>query len=483
MNTITITAALLLALAPIAHAQPLTDSFTYQGELMDAGQPANGVYDIAFNLWDSETGGAQIPNGGAFVADVMVIDGRFQCVVDFGPGDNLFATDQTRWFDIRVREDGAPGGFTTLAPRQRITPAPYATHALNAQTADFATTSSSTLQDVYDNGSSITMSDETPIEISSTVDEPAFISLLDENGSNRAWLHHDQANDSGRVTIFGPQDQTVAYLGTGTGISEGGYLYIARTDTGGLGAVLRGDSFDGGSLTLSSQINSMTLSAGLTGDQSVNFPVGAINSQEIFNEPGVAETANSAGSGGLTPNPSVIDILGSTTLNCPSNGYVIVIASAEVAIPHTFGLASNVALGVSMSSTSIPPNGDLTIRLDESLPLGDYEFPVTPQAIFPVSAGSNTFYLLGDQNHIGSFASVSDIQISALFVATAYGSVARLPGTPNDDQARGLAPLTPSDIIREQNAALRADLDRQQRELDAMRAEMDRLRREIEREP
>jgi hypothetical protein len=32
-------------------------AFTYQGRLFDAGNPANGKYDLRFNLWDALSGG------------------------------------------------------------------------------------------------------------------------------------------------------------------------------------------------------------------------------------------------------------------------------------------------------------------------------------------------------------------------------------------------------------------------------------------
>jgi hypothetical protein len=38
-------------------------AFTYQGRLTDAGNPANGNYDLRFQLYDAPTGGNVI--GGA----------------------------------------------------------------------------------------------------------------------------------------------------------------------------------------------------------------------------------------------------------------------------------------------------------------------------------------------------------------------------------------------------------------------------------
>src|SRR5262249_37577172 len=50
--------------------------FTYQGRLTDGGNPANGVYDLQFILYDAATGGAQV---GPIVTsdDVTVTSGLF----------------------------------------------------------------------------------------------------------------------------------------------------------------------------------------------------------------------------------------------------------------------------------------------------------------------------------------------------------------------------------------------------------------------
>ena len=55
--------ATLLAAASLtlsAYAQQSSTALTYQGFLRDNGQPANGVYDLRFALYDSPSGGNQI---------------------------------------------------------------------------------------------------------------------------------------------------------------------------------------------------------------------------------------------------------------------------------------------------------------------------------------------------------------------------------------------------------------------------------------
>lgn len=97
-------------------------AFTYQGRLTDSGMPANGAYDFRFLLWDDPTAGSQV---GSTIAkdDVTVTNGLFTVRLDFGGG--AFNGD-ARYLGIGVRPGDSTGQFTALAPRQELTPAPYA---------------------------------------------------------------------------------------------------------------------------------------------------------------------------------------------------------------------------------------------------------------------------------------------------------------------------------------------------------------------
>ncbi|MDJ0654524.1 MAG: hypothetical protein QNJ40_10245 [Xanthomonadales bacterium] len=119
---------LLLLLTLFAAASipaPIGTTFTYQGELQHAGQPANGLYDFQFELFDVDVGGValDIP---VLAEDVSVADGVFSVELDFGAA--FFAGDQV-WLEISVREGSSSSGYTGLLPRQKITAVPYALHA------------------------------------------------------------------------------------------------------------------------------------------------------------------------------------------------------------------------------------------------------------------------------------------------------------------------------------------------------------------
>ena len=127
---------LLIALAGMAGAQggnplsptglqtPLGTAFTYQGELRTTNGPLSGTCDFQFGLWDAldsvaQVGVTQTVNG------VSVVNGLF--AVQFGFGGSAFSGEE-RWVQIAVQCGGIPG-LTTLAPRQPLTPAPYALYS------------------------------------------------------------------------------------------------------------------------------------------------------------------------------------------------------------------------------------------------------------------------------------------------------------------------------------------------------------------
>ncbi len=137
------TVALLTCLStlnPQLSAAPLGTAFTYQGRLTDGANPASGGYDLRFTIYDALTNGtlkAVVTN-----ASVAVTNGLFTTPVDFGlPPLNFNAV----WLEIGVRTNGSAGDFTTVSPRQPLTPAPYAFYALNSSNAATAGAASNLL--------------------------------------------------------------------------------------------------------------------------------------------------------------------------------------------------------------------------------------------------------------------------------------------------------------------------------------------------
>lgn len=106
---------LALCLIRAAFAAPLGTGFTYQGQLMESGAPANGNHSMAFQLFDAVSGG--VAKSGVFgPTNVNVTDGIFSVELDFGTAP----FDGTQlWLEITVGSD-------TLSPRTKLTATPYA---------------------------------------------------------------------------------------------------------------------------------------------------------------------------------------------------------------------------------------------------------------------------------------------------------------------------------------------------------------------
>lgn len=126
-------AACLIVLSftwPAAAQQAVSTAFTYQGELSrDCGQLcADEDQDLRFTLWDDEIAGSQVGPDLEFIDVQFGPGGRFAVELDFGVA--VFDGD-ARWLRIEVRPTGGQF-YTILNPRQPITAAPYALHALNA---------------------------------------------------------------------------------------------------------------------------------------------------------------------------------------------------------------------------------------------------------------------------------------------------------------------------------------------------------------
>lgn len=131
---------LLLFLLP-GFASAQTGVFTYQGKLIENGNPATANYDFECKLYDAATGGMLL--GTRTRLNVAVTGGVFTITLDFGP--TLF-DGSDRYLEIGVRTGGSTGGYQQLLPRQPLSSAPYAFHSLIATNAINATTAQNALQ-------------------------------------------------------------------------------------------------------------------------------------------------------------------------------------------------------------------------------------------------------------------------------------------------------------------------------------------------
>lgn len=123
-------AASTLATCPVS-AQP----FVYQGSLTSGTAPVNTPHDFTFRIYTAATGGSQVGTT-SISSDITPENGTFTATVS--PGSNVF-TGPDRWLEIAVRSTGSPA-YTTLSPRQKITPSPYAIRSLSERWTDLGNT-------------------------------------------------------------------------------------------------------------------------------------------------------------------------------------------------------------------------------------------------------------------------------------------------------------------------------------------------------
>ena len=104
--------------------------FTWQGKLNDNGDPADGEYDFEFKLYDPA--GRQYLRDPDTLQDIVVTHedvpvsrGYFTVRLDFGDVFN----NRQRLLEIAVRPGDSTGTYTTILPRQEVTPAPHALYA------------------------------------------------------------------------------------------------------------------------------------------------------------------------------------------------------------------------------------------------------------------------------------------------------------------------------------------------------------------
>ena len=126
MRTYVIALAACFAACGVVKAAPVGSDFTYQGQLSDAGVPANGNYDFEFALYTAASGGTAVDT--IDVDDLSVSAGLVNANLDFTavPYDG-----QALWVEVRVRPGASNGSYTALAPRQALSAAPYALFALS----------------------------------------------------------------------------------------------------------------------------------------------------------------------------------------------------------------------------------------------------------------------------------------------------------------------------------------------------------------
>lgn len=144
--------------ACVAHGQTPLDTayeFTYQATIADAGSPANGTYDLRFQLFNEPVNGDEVGPALCF-DDVTIANGSVSQILNFG---NVYQ-GEVLWMELSLRANGTPadcatGVYTTLAPRQQLTIAPFAGQAISALSASTASSLNGLGQTFFQNAGNV----------------------------------------------------------------------------------------------------------------------------------------------------------------------------------------------------------------------------------------------------------------------------------------------------------------------------------------
>ncbi len=99
-------------------------AFTYQGMLKSAGAPLNGTVDLQFTLYDDPAAGSSY---GTHSLTTTVSNGLFTVTLNDPQWFYWWAFDgRALWLSVAVRSPAGSGVYTTLSPRQAVTPVPIA---------------------------------------------------------------------------------------------------------------------------------------------------------------------------------------------------------------------------------------------------------------------------------------------------------------------------------------------------------------------
>ena len=354
--TVIIVFAFLLAILSVSDASAQTTAFTYQGRLTSNSANASGNYDFTFTLFDALTGGTQVAT--LTKTGVTVTSGLFSVSLDFGasafPGADRFLE-----ISSKLSTDST---FTTLTPRQRVGPTPYAIRAQNASNADNATqlggvsssqyvTTTSGPTNFIQNQSASTQTANFKISGNGTAGGTLSGNILGIGTTSPNFRLHivDNGVPSIRVDGSSTVGAWIQLNNTSTGGHNWGILSTGTNNGEGAGNLVMIDETGGGSVVIDDplKVNGQITSTGAVSGTQYNIGsnriLGVAGASDLF----VGTSAGSANTSGI--NNSFVGInAGQSNTNGNSNTYLGFGAGAS-----SVSGVSNVAVGTNAGAANI----------------------------------------------------------------------------------------------------------------------------------
>jgi hypothetical protein len=454
-------------LTPAASSEAaFSEVLAFQGVLTDdLGDPLpNADYNLTFRIYDVDTGGSALWT--ETISNVSVLAGQFGVVLG-ATNPIALSFDRPYWLGIQV---GAEAEITDRTPLLPVAQA----SALGFPVSGSASTSDPAFR-ITNTGSGAALTANGSMDIGGSIKPgggrwylsgtPQPVSEVLWDGLGTAMYLRDPAGQMG--VRLEPHFHGV-----------GGYLELTRPDgTYGFYVGSNHISYEDPVLELHGTSTFFTLDTKQTGDGAIEFPPGSVDATELANEPGVASTT---GNGPIAIGTSLGTLL-SRSITVPSAGYVLVLGTAELDI-GSGGADVTVNIGVS-TTTTLPLEQNRSLVLETGTHSFDLtDFPVTLHGIFGVSAGTSTLRILA-RRVSGTFpVEARDLQLTIIFMPTAYGPiVSQGTGTALDDGRLRHPTSTDweAERIASEAAALAFRDQRIERELEELQARTLALRERV----
>lgn len=267
---------------------------------------------------------------------------------------------------------------------------------------------------------------------------------------------------------------------------DGAFMAFNEAETGN-SMSLQSDVSGSPAISMNGDGSSFSVSTNNTGDSAVTMATGAVNSVEMFNEPGIANQQV----GFITITTATTSLI-SRSITVPGSGFVVAIFDSDTAIQHVSGSGTstcNWAIDDAAGTTG-GGNDDMLWLIPSSMPSGLYDFSASSHAVFSVpSAGTYTYHVNMSRSGNTTDGDLFDGQLTLMYFPTAYGTTVpsftgpdfRGEGTTNTGPSR--MPQTGAQIASERAQSQTANMARMNAELAAMKQEMAELRAMMANDP